>query len=237
MSFLEITELKMSKKTTEETDVIIDVQEVYSKSETFIEDNKKIISIILLGIIAVVALYFAYKKLYIAPMEIEAQSQLFMAEKYFEQDSLQKAIYGDGLNYGFVDIIADYNGTKSANLAHYYLGICYRNTGEYELAIDELKSFSSDDVMISAVALGAIGDCHMELGNFKKAVNYYEKAFKHQENELTSPIYRFKAGLACEENNDYSAALEYYNSIKEDYPDSREAQTIDKYIARAEALK
>ena len=237
MSFLEITELKMSKKTTEETDVIIDVQEVYSKSETFIVDNKKMIAIILLGIIAVVALYFAYKKLYIAPMEIEAQSQLFMAEKYFEQDSLQKAIYGDGLNYGFVDIIADYNGTKSANLAHYYLGICYRNTGEYELAIDELKSFSSDDVMISAVALGAIGDCHMELGNFKKAVNYYEKAFKHQENELTSPIYRFKAGLACEENNDYSAALEYYNSIKEDYPDSREAQTIDKYIARAEALK
>ncbi|MCO6498887.1 MAG: tetratricopeptide repeat protein [Vicingus serpentipes] len=227
----------MSKKTTEETDVIIDVQEVYTKTETFIEDNKKVISIIAFAIIAVVALYFGYKKLYIAPMEVEAQSQLFMAEKYFEQDSLQKAMYGDGLNYGFIDIIADYSGTKSANLAHYYLGICYRNTGEYELAIDELKSFSSSDVMVSTVALGAIGDSYMELNDFENAIKYYEKAASHQENELTSPIYLFKAGLACEENTNYAEALENYTKIKEDYPDSREAQTIDKYIARAEALK
>jgi len=227
----------MSKKTTKETDIILDVQEVYTKTEHFIEDNKKVISIITLAIIAIVALYFGYKKLYIAPMEIEAQSQLFMAEKYFEKDSLQKAINGDGLNPGFIDIIADYSGTKSANLAHYYLGICYRNTGEYELAIDELKKFSSDDVMVSAIALGAIGDSYMELNDLENAISYYKKAATHQENELTSPIYCFKTGLAYEENKDYASALENYNKIKTDYPDSKEAQTIDKYIARAEALK
>jgi tetratricopeptide (TPR) repeat protein len=174
----------MSKKTTEESDVIVDVQEVYSKTESFIENNKKIISIVTVAIIAVVALYFGYKKLYIAPMEIEAQSQMFMAEKYFEQDSLQKAINGDGAgNYGFIDIIDEYNGTKSANLAHYYLGICYRNTGDYESAIDELKSFSSNDVLISAIALGAIGDSYMELNDIDQAIKYYEKAASHNEND------------------------------------------------------
>jgi tetratricopeptide (TPR) repeat protein len=162
---------------------------------------------------------------------------MFMAEKYFEQDSLQKAINGDGLNYGFIDIVDEYSGTKAANLAHYYLGICYRNTGEYEYAIDELKKFSSDDIMISTVALGAIGDSYMELNDIDKAINYYEKAVSNGGNKLTSPIYLFKAGLAYEDNQDFAGAKKQYNTIKTNYPDSREAQTIDKYIARVEALK
>jgi len=226
----------MSKKTTENTDVIVDVQEVYSKTENFIENNKKAISIVSLGVIAIVALYFGYKKLYIAPMEVEAQSEMFMAEKYFEQDSIQKAINGDGQHYGFIDIISEYGGTKSANLAHYYLGICYRNIGDFEAGIEELKSFSSSDVLISAVAIGAIGDCYMELNDIDQGVKYYEKAASHQENELTTPIYLFKAGLAYEDNNDYASAAEKYKQIKQDYPDSKEAQTIEKYIAKAEAL-
>ena len=227
----------MSKKTAENTDAIVDVQEVYSKTESFIESNKKILSIVILGAIVIIGGYFGYKKLIIAPMEFEAQSDMFMAEKYFEQDSLQKAINGDGLNYGFIDIVDEYSGTKAANLAHYYLGICYRNTGEYEYAIDELKSFSSDDVMISTVAIGAIGDSYMELNDIDEAISYYEKAVTNGDNNLTSPIYLFKAGLAYEDNLDFANAEEKYKKIKADYPDSKEAQTIDKYIARVESLK
>ena len=226
----------MSNKTDHEEEVIVDVQEVYSKTENFIEANKKVVTIIPLAIIVVIGLYFGYKKVYIAPMEVEAQSQIFMAEKYFEQDSLQKAINGDGVNYGFVEIIDEYSGTKTANLAHYYLGIAYRNTGEYEMAIDELKSFSSSDVLISAIALGAIGDSYMELNDLDKAISYYKKAAAHNANELTTPIYLLKAGLAYEDNNNYNDAIKQYKAIKTDYRDSREAQSIDKYIARAEAF-
>lgn len=227
----------MSKETTDHNEPIVDVQEVYSKTENFIDNNKKRLSIIVIAILAIVGGYLGYKKMVIAPMEIEAQSAMFMAEKYFEQDSLQLAINGDGQNYGFIDIAEEYSGTKSANLAHYYLGICYRNTGEYEYAIDELNSFSSDDIVISAVALGAIGDCYMELNDVEKAISYYEKASKHNENGLTSPVYLFKAGLAHEDLKDFAGAEAKYKSIKTDYPDSREAQTIDKYLARVEALK
>lgn len=227
----------MSKETTESTEPIVDVQEVYSKTENFIDNNKKRLSLVLLAIIVIVGGYMAYKKLVIAPMELEAQSAMFMAEKYFEQDSLQLAINGDGQNYGFIDIADEYSGTKSANLAHYYLGICYRNIGDYEYAIEELKSFSSDDVMISAVALGAIGDCYMELNDIDNAISYYENAASHNENNLTSPIYLFKAGLAYEDLQDFAAAEKKYLAIKDNFPDSREAQTIEKYIARVEALK
>ena len=228
----------MSKKHNEENqEVIVDVQEVYSKTEHFVENNKKNLSIIVGGIVVVIALYLGYTKMYIAPMEIEAQSSMFMAEKYFEQDSLQKAINGDGLNYGFIDIIDEYSGTKSANLAHYYLGISYLRTGDFEGAIDELKSFSSDDIMVSSIALGAIGDAYFELGEIDDAISYYKKAAKNQENDLTSPMYLFKAGIAYEEKGDYQSAFDNYTKIKKDYAESSEGRTIEKYLARAEALK
>lgn len=228
----------MSKNIEDEnTDVIVDVQGVYSKTEEFIENNKKMLSIILGGAVVVIGLYFAYTQMYLGPKEIEAQSSIFMAEKYFEKDSLDKAINGDGVNYGFIDIIDEYSGTKTANLAHYYLGISYLRTGAFEDAIEQLKAFSSDDIMISSIALGAIGDAYMELGNVDDAISYYEKAAKNNENELTTPMYLFKAGLAYEEKGDYAKAFDKYTKIKTDFSDSSEGRTIEKYLARAEALK
>lgn len=228
----------MSKiREDENTEVIVDVQGVYSKTESFIENNKKVLSMVLGGIVVVIGLYFAYTQIYLGPKEIEAQSSIFMAEKYFEKDSLDKAINGDGVNYGFIDIIDEYSGTKTANLAHYYLGISYLRTGAYEDAIEQLKAFSSDDIMISSIAIGAIGDAYMELGNVDDAISYYEKAAKNNENELTTPMYLFKAGLAYEEKGDYAKAFDKYTTIKKGFSDSSEGRTIEKYLARAEALK
>lgn len=228
----------MSKiREDENTEVIVDVQGVYSKTESFIENNKKVLSMVLGGIVVVIGLYFAYTQIYLGPKEIEAQSSIFMAEKYFEKDSLDKAINGDGVNYGFIDIIDEYSGTKTANLAHYYLGISYLRIGAYEDAIEQLKAFSSDDIMISSIAIGAIGDAYMELGNVDDAISYYEKAAKNNENELTTPMYLFKAGLAYEEKGDYAKAFDKYTTIKKDFSDSSEGRTIEKYLARAEALK
>ena len=227
----------MAKKKDENSEVIVDVQEVYSKTENFVEDNKQTISVILGGVVIVIAAIAFYTKVYLPPIEAEAQSSMFWAEKYFEQDSLNLAIDGDGLHDGFIDIIDEYGGTKAENLAHYYLGICYRNKGNYEDAIYELDLFSSNDVMISSVALGAIGDCYAELNDLDNAISYYEKAATNNENNLTTPVYLFKAGIAYEDAGDYENAHEKYTLIKSDYPSSDEARTIEKYIARAEALK
>ena len=161
--------INMAKK--EET--IIDVAEVYSKTERYIEENQKSLSVIVGAIVVIVGLYFGYQKLYIGPLEEEAQSQMYVAERYFEKDSLNLAINGDGNYLGFLDIIDEYGATPSGNLAHYYLGICYLKVGQYEDAIEYLSSFDSDDIMVSSIATGAIGDAYMELGEIQDAVTYY----------------------------------------------------------------
>ena len=227
----------MAKKKDENSEVIVDVQEVYSKTENFVENNKMPITVALGAIILVIAAFAFYYKVYLPPIESEAQENMFWAEQQFERDSLNLAINGDGgTNMGFIDIVEEYSGTKSANLAHYYLGISYRNMGMFEDAIYELKEFSSDDVIISAVALGAIGDSYMELNDIENAVDYYEKAAAKNSNKLTSPIYLFKAGIAYETLGDYANAVKKYKEIKKDFAESPEARDVEKYIARAETM-
>ncbi len=226
----------MAKKTDKTEDKIVAVEEALSKTEQFIENNQKTLTIIISVIILIVLGFFGYKKFVVQPQEKEAQSQIFMAEMYFQKDSLDKALYGDGNYLGFVDIVDQYSITKTAKLANYYAGMCLLKKGEFEGAIDYLENFSVDDHIIAPMALGAIGDAYSELKNFDKAVSYYLDAANKDNNEFTSPTFLFKAGLTYEILNDYKNALKVYQRIQDDYKSSSEARDIEKYIARAKQI-
>jgi len=226
----------MAKKIDKTEERIVAVEEAFSKTEQFIEKNQKIILIVVGAIILVVLGYFGFKRLYLAPREKEAQSQMFMAEKYFEMDSLTKALKGDGNYLGFLDIIDQYKFTKSANLSHYYAGICYLKKGEFQNALDQLNDFSSGDELVAPMAIGAMGDACMELNNTDKAIEYYLKAADKRKNDLTSPMFLKKAGMAYELAGKNDLALKTYMRIKTEFARTNEGHDIDKYIARLNGL-
>ena len=103
-------------------------------------------------------------------------------------------------------------------------------TGQYEDAIENLEKFDAEDIMIATMALGAIGDCYVELDNYEKAASFYLKAGQRKKNAFTSPIYLRKAGIVFEDLKKYDKALKAYETIKKDYPTSEEAKAIEKYI-------
>ncbi len=225
----------MSKKKTNQSSEQLEVVEnALSRSEQFIEENQKIITIVVLSILGLVAVIMGVKRYYINPLENEAQAQMFIAEQYFERDSFNLALYGDGNYFGFIDIIDEYGITKSGNLAKYYAGISYLNIGEYEDAISSLKKFKAKDKIVGAIKYGAMGDANMEIGEIDKAAKLYLKASDYNKNEFTSPIYLMKAGYAFESLGDYKAALKAYQTIKDKYSESNEGRNIEKYITRAE---
>ncbi|MGA2822156.1 MAG: tetratricopeptide repeat protein [Bacteroidales bacterium] len=226
----------MAKKIDKTGERIEAVEEAFSKTEQFIEKNQKIILIVVGVIILVVLGYFGFKRLYLAPREKEAQSQMFMAEKYFETDSLNKALKGDGNYLGFLDIIDQYKFTKSANLSHYYAGICYLKKGEFQNAIDQLSDFSSGDELVAPMAIGAMGDAYMELNKTDKAIDYYLKAADKRKNDLTSPMFLMKAGMVYELEGKNDLALKTYMRIKKEFSRTNEGRDIDKYIARLNGL-
>ncbi len=225
---------KMAKQITDEP--IVDVGQAFTKTELFIEQNKKNLLTILGVIIVIVGGYYAYKYWYVAGQETEARTKMFKAEQYFEKDSINKAINGDGTDDGFIQIADDYGLTPSGNLAEYYLGVCYLKTGKFEDAIEHLKSFDGDDVIVGPLAIAAIGDANMELGKTDDAISYYLKAAEQHSNNFDTPLCLKKAALANEEKGNYPDAVKLYERIKNEYPETTEGKDMDKYIARAKTL-
>lgn len=227
----------MSKKTNPNTNEtgFESVEHALSRTEQYIEDNKNTLLTIVAVVFVLIGIYMGFKKLFLEPREDEARSEMFTAERYFEQDSFRLALEGDGEYLGFVDIIDDFGITKSANLAKYYAGISSLRLGEYDEAIDYLKSFNGKDKLVSVIATGSIGDAYVELGEYDKAVSYFLDAADANPNDLTSGLYLKKAGLAYEELGKYTKAREAYEKIKYDFPNSEEAREIDKYISAVKA--
>lgn len=224
------------KKDTAATSVET-VENALTRTEHFIETNQKSLTIIVLAIVVVVGGYLGYKKLYLAPMEEKAQSQIFAAEQYFEKDSFKLALNGDGNYLGLIQIIDKYGPTETANLAHYYAGISYRGLGNYNEAIKHLKKFNAGDLMVTPIAFGAIGDCYVELNNLSEGVDYYKKAATYRENDFTTPLFLKKAGIIYEDLKKYDDAIELYEQIKVKYPKSTEARDIEKDLTRVKTLK
>ena len=205
-------------------------------SDLFIEKNQKIILIVVAALIVIVLGFFGFKRYYIAPKQAEAQSQMFMAEKYFEMDSLNKALNGDGNYLGFLDIAKDYRFTNSGNLARYSAGICYLHLGNFKEAIEYLNKYSKKDKVIGSMAIGATGDAYIELGDLDKGVAKYIEAADFAKNSFNTPLFLMKAGEIYELKGKFPEALKIYERIESEYPESTEGTTIDKYIARVKLL-
>lgn len=207
----------------------------FGQTGRFVRDNQKSLTFIAAAIVAMIIIYIAYQKLYLAPREVEATNQMYVAQDFWAKKEWDKAIKGDAGYPGLEKIVSDYSNTKAANLAYYYLGIAYLNKGEFRKAIDNLTTYRGDDTMIAAQALGNTGDAYVELKEYDKAETYFKKAIDKSKNKFLSPMYLKKLGLVYEATNDNKSAVETYQTIKTDYPESTEAQSIDEYIARAEA--
>ena len=222
----------MAKKKTQDVGNLQELESALTKTEQFIEDNRKIISYVVGGIILVVAVYLGFNKFYLLPKEKEANSQMFMAENYFEKDSFNLALNGDGNYLGFLDIIDDYGITKAANRANYYAGISYLHLGQYEEALNYLNDFNTDDLLLGPVTEGAKGDAYLEMGDNESALKHYKKAYTLTDNELTVPVYMMKAATLLESMDELKEAMNLYQEIKTRYPKSAEGTNADRYIAR-----
>ena len=213
------------------------IESALTRSEQFIEDNQKMLTNILVGILLVVMLIILGNRFVIQPKNEEAASNMFMAEKYFERDSFNLALNGYGTYPGFLQIIDDYGITKSAKLAKFYAGICYKEIGDYESALDYLTKFKSKDTQIAAAAYSAIGDTYSEMEEYDKAVKNYLTAANKFSNQFSTPIILKKAGIVYEAMGELDKALDIYNRISKEFPDSAEGREMKKYIGRVEAQK
>ena len=216
----------------------LNVEDALTQSEAFLIKYKNAIIGSVVAVIIIVAGFIMYKNLYAEPREEKAQAALFKGQEYFEQDAFEQALNGDSIGYtGFLKVADDYSGTKAANLAKAYAGICYAQLGKYEEAVKMLDSFNGKDQMVAPAILGAAGNCYAQLGQLDKAASTLLSAADKADNNTLSPIFLIQAGEILVKQGKYDDAVNAYTKIKDKYFQSYQAMDIDKYIDQAKLMK
>tara|TARA_B100001063_G_scaffold53834_2_gene47867 strand:+ start:650 stop:1402 length:753 start_codon:yes stop_codon:yes gene_type:complete len=215
-----------------------------SKTELFVNRYQKYLVGFITFLVLVFVIYFSYNKFILQPKVNESNTEIFTAQKYFNEavnadessDSLfSLSLLGAEGKFGFLDIIENYSGTPAANLSYYYSGIAYYNMEKFDLAIKYLNSFKSEDKILSALAMSTIGDSFVQLNQLEDGLIYFEKALsKADDNSFIKPIVLLKSGNIALHLNKKSKARNYFQQIKDDFPNSPQADTIDINIAQTQ---
>ena len=225
----------MAKKKQENNS---ELMETLNKSEAFLTKYKKTIIFCLIALIVLIGAIIAWKN-YSASRNEKASTALARCQDLYMMQDFDKALKGDSLGTpGFIQIASEYGSTKAGNLANLYAGLCYAKQDKWEEAVKYLDAFSpKSDLMVSPLAVMAMGDAYANvkqldkaLSAFEKAANMADKAAESGTNNSVAPIALKKAAFILMEQKKTDEALKHFQTIKEKYLGSAAQQDIDKYI-------
>ena len=212
--------------------------ETLNKSEAFFNRNKRAIIISLIALVLIVVGIIAYNN-YSASRNEKASTAMAKCQDLFAAQDFDKALKGDSIGTpGFIQLASEYSGTKAGNLANLYAGLCYAKLDKWEEAVKYFDQFSpKSDMMVSPMAVIAMGDAYANVKQLDKAVESYKKAATMADdaselgyNNTVSPIALQKAGIILIDQKKNAEALEVFKTLKEKYLGSAAQQDIDKYI-------
>ena len=208
-------------------------EEVIAKAQDFWTRYQKQITVVLAVVVLAVGGWYAYRNFIVKPKAEKALDVIFKAEEYYRMDSLQKALNGDGISWGFVRVAKEYGGTETGNLAHFYAGDCYLRTGDFNNAVKHLKDFSTSQKQVQARAYKLLGDAYSELGQNDNAISSYKKAAYHFTDDLHNAAeYLFFAASLAEKSGKNQEAIGLYKEIKDKFPGTVAANESDKFLAK-----
>ena len=185
------------------------------------------------GLFLSVLLYFSYRQFIWKPANEKSKDCWWIPLNYMKKGEIDKAIPL------LITAVKKYDGYDGGEIAQYLLATQYMKKGEFKKALTNLEGVSINDTYISVLIIGLQGDCYSELKKYDAALKLYEEASIAGENNLTTPMYLFKAGAVAEQLKKYSVAAEHYIRIRDEFPEyaSQNIFTIDKYIARVSSNK
>jgi predicted negative regulator of RcsB-dependent stress response len=229
-------ETSAQKPESKGADMIENPEFLLDKTEDFFQKNKTLIIAALAAVVIIVGGFVGYR--YLADSQQQAAlTELYPAEYYFQIDSLNKMLNGDGNNLGVLEIAENYSWSKASETAHLYAGIGFMKQGKFEEALKHLSKYKANDAIIQGRAFALQGDAHMELKQPQEAIKFYKKAAEHYPNKFFTPTYLMKLALAYEEAKDTASAISTYDKVITTYFDTQEVNNAKKYKARLEAEK
>lgn len=217
-----------------------EIAEAVNKTESFFENNSKLVICVLVAIFVIAGGVYGYRKFVAEPRIEKAADMISEAQYRFESavPDYELALNGDENGAGFLDVVDNYGSTPAGNLAKHYAGICYLRLGDLDAAASCLSKFKPvkglPGQIVNAQNLGLQGDIAVEQGEYAKAAKFFAKAVKASDNSYTAPLYLRKLGLAQRALGEDAKAAATFKRILADYPSSSEAREAEKLIGAEE---
>jgi tetratricopeptide (TPR) repeat protein len=232
MASLDMSALKTPEKTSRRQELRRNwLVQLYAQAILFYEDHRQLVHGLGIGLLALVLAVPGY--VYYQQQQTEqANEMLGQILPVYEQGNYDQALNGAGQRAGLLTIADDYGNTAPGNLASFYAANALYEQGEYDRALAYFQRFDKGNNFIGASAYAAEAAIYENRGEMKRAAEHYEQASSQYKNKLTSPRYLIEAGQAHEEAGSYAAAEQVYQQVKDEYPDSDQAEEVDRYLAR-----
>lgn len=215
-----------------------ELMETLNKSEAFLTKHKKSLITALIALVVIIGAIIGWNS-YSSSRNEKASTALARCQELYMMQDFDKALKGDSLGTpGFIQISSEYGSTKAGNLANLYAGLCYAKLEKWQEALKYLDNFSpKGDVMVSPLAVMAMGDVYANvkqldkaIDSFKKAASMADKATESGTNNTVSPIALQKAAIILIDQKKNDEALALFQTIKDKYLGSPAQQDVDKYI-------
>ncbi len=226
---------KVQDPELEDQELDVEVEEVQDGAELpFFEKYR---TPLIAGGAAVVALILGLigYQYYLGQQNDKANGEMFRAITAFEADSVDKAVAGSGSFIGLAEMADDFGGTVAADQANYYLGVGYLkgDSANVDLAIEYLEKVDASGNTLAMSRDVALAFAYERKDDFEKAGSLFKKAaYIPAANDQTTPFLLMEAGRCYEMAGQPADALKVYETIKNDFPKSSEALSIDKFIGR-----
>ena len=220
---------KISKKELKEDALVTK----YAQATAFYEKHKKNISIGITALVVIIIASMVYINNRNANNE-RALVDLGKVHSYYDNAQYQVAVDGIPAQNipGLKSIVENYGGTTSGNLAKFYLGDAYFNLGKYDEALQQFKSFSAPDQLLSVSRLSGIAACYEAKGVHDEAADYYEEAATKYNQDVNAAENLNDAARNYALAGKKEKAIELYKRLKAQFPTSSYAREVDRYIAQ-----
>lgn len=213
----------------------------YANITSWYYANKKIIGYAVTALVVILIAGYAYWRNHLDNNEKAATAlgKILAVYDAAASDSRQYkfAIEGQPESgvMGLKDIVENYGGTESGELARFYLANAYYYTGQIDLAIEEFNDFSGGDEFIQASAYAGLAACYEAKEIYDKAALAYEKASNIVNNVSQASEYLVSAARCYGLSGSKDKAIALLKRVKKEYPNSPAAREVDRYIARFSA--
>lgn len=218
---------KNNKQEEEAKTGIENLNEHLTSAGRYVESNRKRIFWIVGILVVIAAFVISYLFIFRNPSLNKTMEQYAEVELKADNDSVAAKMYSK---------VAEEGSGNGAKLAALDAGQAYYRLGKYKEALKYLDKFETDDDVLMANALVLKGDCYVNLKQYDKALDTYNKAIKADDgNPEVAPRVMVKMANIYNAQKKYDKAAEMFRTIKEQYPRFQYGVGVDAYEARENA--